>query len=151
MKKLKLLSIITLMAILFVTGCSGEKTLTCTNTEKASGVQMDQEVVMKFKNDKINYVKMTVKSKATSDLIKNNWSIFASTMDQQYTNENSDGVKLTTKNDQENYSYDVSLEVDLEKASKDSLSKYGLSSITDDDSSMSEVKKDAEADGFTCK
>lgn len=151
MKRIKLLTVAIFVTILFTTGCGAEKTLTCTNTQEASGVKMNQEVVMKFKKDKINYVKMTVSSKATSDLIKNNWDLFATTMDKQYTNKNSDGVKLTTKNNKAKYSYDIILEVNLEKASKDSLSEYGLSSIVGDTSTMSEVKKDAEKDGFTCK
>lgn len=149
MKKLKLFAL-AIIALLVMTGC-GEKTLTCTNTEEASGLEMGQEVVMKFKNDKVNYVKMTIDAKATSDTIKNNWDLFASTLKGQYSDTEKEGVKLTTKNDEKNYSYKISLEVDLEKASEDALAEYDLDGIADKDSSMEDVKKAAEEDGFTCK
>lgn len=150
MRKLKLLAL-AVVATIVMTGCGGEKTLTCTNSQEASGVNMEQEIVMKFKDDKVNYVKMTVDAKATDDTIKNNWSLFASTLEQQYSNKEDKGVKLTTKNDEKNYSYKISLEVDLEKADEESLSEYDLDGIADKNSSMSDVKKSAEEDGFTCK
>lgn len=150
MKKLKLFAL-AIVALLVMTGCGSEKTLTCTNTEEGSGLEMGQEVVMKFKDDKINYVKMTINAKATDDTIKDNWDLFASTISGQYSNTEEAGVKITTKNDEKNYSYKISLEVDLEKASEDALAKYDLEDITDKGSNMEDVKKAAEEDGFTCK
>ena len=150
MKKLKLL-FIGVFVVLLVTGCNTEKTLTCTNSIEDSGIKMEQEIVMKFKNNKINYVKMIVNSKATSDVIKSNWDVFASTMDSQYIPKETNGVKLTTSNDKENYQYNITLEVNLEKASNDSLKEYNLDGIADEDSSIDEVKKSAEKDGYKCK
>ncbi len=140
-----------LIAVFFITGCGGEKTLTCTNTEEQSGISMDQEVTMTFKDDKVTDVKMSINSKATSSLIKNNWDTFASAMDKQFEEKNEDGIKLSKTNDADNHSYKVELDIDLEKASDDALSEYGLSGITNSKASYEETKKDAEDSGFTCK
>lgn len=150
MKKVKLL-FLGIIVTLLVTGCTSEKTLTCTNSEEADGIKMEQEIVMKFKGNKIDYVKMTVDSKATSEVIKDNWDVFSSTMDSQYSKKDIDGIKLIATNNKEDYQYSVTLEVDLKKASSDSLKEYSLDGIADEDSSIDEVKKSAEKDGFTCK
>lgn len=153
MKKLKYL-VIMLFAIIFVTGCgsSNEKTLTCTNTQEESGLKMEQTIVMKFKDDKVNYVKMTLDNAATDDLIKENWDMFASVLDEQFnTDEETKGVKLTTNNNKDTYTYSVSIEVDVNEADEESLALYDMEDIADSDESYEDVKKSAEEDGYTCK
>lgn len=150
MKKLSVLAVLAVIPIL-LTGCGSSKTLTCTNTQEQSGVKMDQKVVMKFSGNKVNYIKMSVDSKATSDVIKNNWDVFASTLEKQYSNKDKDGVKVTTKNNKKDYSYEISIEFDLKKATNENLKEYDLDGIADEKSSMSDVKKSAEKSGFTCK
>lgn len=137
--------------MLLVSGCENEKTLICTNSLEDKDINMEQEIVIKFKSNKINYVKMTVDNKAINDVIKDNWDVFATTMDSQYSQKDTDGIKLTTNNDKENYQYNITLEVDLEKASNDSLKEYNLDGIADEDSSIDEVKKSAEKVGYKCK
>lgn len=151
MKKAKILFIGLFVSVLFVTGCGSEKTLTCSQTQSVSGVDIEQKVVMNFKKDKLSKLKMSVNSKATSDLVKKNWDVFASTLEKQYNKKSLDGIKLTKENDKKNYSYNISIDIDLAKASKSSLSEYNLSGIANDNSSMAEIKKDAEKDGYTCK
>lgn len=150
MKKVKLL-FLGLFVMLLITGCSNDKTLTCTSSSEDSGIEVKQEIVMKFKGNKINYIKMSVDNKATSDVIKNNWDIFSSSMDNQYSKRDSDGIKLITNNNKDDYKYNITLEVDLEKASNDSLKKYNLDGIADEDSSIDEVQKSAEKDSYKCK
>lgn len=139
------------VSVLFMTGCGGEKTLTCTNSEESSGIKMNQEVTMTFKDDKINYVKLSIDSEATGDTIIDNWDVFASMMGSQFEESNEDGVNLSTNNDVDNHIFNVSLEIDLEKANEDALSEYGLDDITDGNASYEDIKENAEADGFTCK
>ena len=151
MRGVKLFGILAL-SVLFITGCgNSERTLTCTNSEEDSGLKMSQEVTMTFKDDKITYVKMSIDSEATDDNIIDNWDAFASMMESQFENSNEDGVNLSTDNDTNNHIFNVSLEIDLEKASDDALEEYGLDGITDGSTSYEETKEDAEADGFTCK
>lgn len=140
-----------LVATVLLTGCSSEETLTCSMEDESSGVSMEQVVDMTFKDDKINKVKMTVNTKATNDTMKENWDLIASSMDEQFDEKTSDGVSLSKNNDADNYTYKVELSVDLDKATEDSLSEYGLDGITSDNSTLEETKKEAEDSGFTCK
>ena len=140
------------VSVLFITGCgNSERTLTCTNSEEDSGLKMSQEVTMTFKDDKINYVKLSIDNEATDDTIIDNWDVFASMMGSQFEESNEDGVNLSTNNDADNHIFNVSLEIDLEKANEDALSEYGLDDITDGNASYEDIKENAEADGFTCK
>ena len=140
------------VSVLFITGCgNSERTLTCTNSEEDSGLKMSQEVTMTFKDDKINYVKLSIDSEATNDTIIDNWDVFASMMGSQFEESNEDGVNLSTNNDVDNHIFNVSLEIDLEKANEDALSEYGLDDITDGNASYEDIRENAEADGFTCK
>lgn len=139
------------VSILFITGCGGEKTLTCTNSEEDSGIKMNQEITMTFKDDKVSYVKMSIDNEATDDTIIDNWDMFVSMLDTQFEETDKDGVKLSTDNNVDKHIYNVSLEIDVEKASDDALSEYGLDGIADANATYEDTKKDAEADGFTCK
>lgn len=150
MKNLKVLVAFLAVGVL-LTGCGKKETLTCTNTQTASGVSMDQEVKIAFNGRDVENIKMTVNSKATTDIIKKNWNVFASTLDKQYPNEDKNGIKVTTKNDDKNYTYDITIEIDLDKADKKSLSKYNLGDIANAKGSAKEVKESAEKSGFTCK
>ena len=142
---------ILVVSMLFITGCGGEKTLTCTNSEEDSGIKMNQEITMTFKDDKVTYVKMSIDNEATDDTIIDNWDMFASMLDSQFEETDKDGVSLKTNNNKDKHIYNVSLEIDVEKASDDALSEYGLDGIADANATYEDTKKDAEADGFTCK
>ena len=139
------------VSVLFMTGCGGEKTLTCTNSEESSGIKMNQEVTMTFKDDKVTYVKMSIDNEATDDTIIDNWDMFVSMLEGQFEETNEDGVNLSTNNDATNHTFNVSLEIDLTKASDDALAEYGLDGIADEKATYEDTKKEAEADGFTCK
>lgn len=138
-------------SLLLMTGCGGEKTLTCTNSEESSGIKMNQEVTMTFKDDKVTYVKMSIDNEATDDTIIDNWDMFVSMLDSQFEETEKDGVSLKTNNNKDKHTYNVSLEIDLTKASDDALAEYGLDGIADEKATYEDTKKEAEADGFTCK
>ena len=151
MRGVKLFGILT-VSVLLITGCgNSEKPLTCTNSEEDSGLTMSQEVTMTFKDDKISNVKMSIDSEATDDTIIDNWDMFASMMETQFEESNKDGVKLSTNNDTNKHIFNVSLEIDLEKASDDALSEYGLDGIADESATYEDTKKEAEDSGYTCK
>lgn len=149
MKGLKLL-VIAVVGLFCLTGC-GEKTLTCTNTEEDNGVSMVQEARMTFKDDKVTKVRMSIEASATSDELREYWSSFISMMESQYEEVNEDGVTLTLNNDENNYKFTMTVEVDINKASPDALDEYSLSELADTNATLEEVKAEAEADGFTCR
>lgn len=148
MKKIKFL-LVAVVAVLFVTGCGNN--LTCTKTEEESGIKVSQTISMDFNGNKVNYVKMTVDSVAIDETIKDNWDIFVNILDGQFEPKNEKGIKLSTNNDKNKYTYSVSYEVDLNKADKDALEEIGLENLLTSTDSREDVKKDAEADGYTCK
>lgn len=150
MKNAKILIAIFAVGIL-VTGCGKKETLTCTTTQTTSGVKMNQEVVIDFNGKTVENIKMTVDSVATNDLIKKSWDVFASTLDKQYQKKDTKGIKVETKNDKDNYTYKIAIDIDLKKADKKSLAEYNLSSIANAKGKISDVKKSAENSGFTCK
>ena len=150
MRGVKLFGIL-VVSVLFITGCGGEKTLTCTNSEEDSGIKMNQEITMTFKDDKVTYVKMSIDNEATDDTIIDNWDMFASMLDSQFEETDKDGVSLKTNNNKDKHTYNVSLEIDVEKASDDALSEYGLDTFTEEGITYEETKQEAEDAGYTCK
>lgn len=150
MRWLKII-VVLLVGGIFLTGCSNEKTLTCTNKEEQSGISMGQKVVMTFKNDKVSYVKMSIDNKATDSTIKDNWDMFASMMAEQFKEKEETGVSLTTKNNKEEHTFNVTLEIDLTKAKDDALEEYGLDGIANEKTTYEDTKKEIESKGFTCK
>lgn len=149
MKGLKLL-VIVVIGLFCLTGC-GEKTLTCTHSEEDSGLKMDQEIAMTFKDDTVTRVKMSISATATDDDIKDYWGSFISMMESQYEEKNEDGVKLTLTNDEDNYKFNMTVDIDVTKASDDALAEYDLDGIADTTATYEDTKAEAEADGFTCK
>lgn len=149
MKKFKLL-LLAIVGIFALTGCGG-KTLTCTMSESESGMEMKGKIVATFKKDKVSKVKMTMDAKATDDSVKKNWSLFANTLKSQYSEKKADGVKVSSKVDDKKYTFSFSLEVDVNKASKDALKEYGIDSLDAEKSGYDDAKKSLEESGFKCK
>lgn len=153
MKKFSMF-ILGLASILVVTGCGSketEKTLVCTMSQDESGMSMEQTISMVFKKDKVNHMKMDVNTKATDEKLKENWDIFTKTLDEENQETEQDGVLLKVSKDDKNYEYRVTLDIDIEKASKEVLEKYDLDDLTGDNGTLEENKKSAESNGFTCK
>ena len=151
MKKLKLLGIAFLfVACLSLSGC-GKKVLTCSTNQEQSGLSMGQTVEVTFNGDKVSNVKLIVDSKATSNTIKNNWKTFASTLDSQFPDSNKEGITLTKENKEADYTYKITIDVDVAKAKDEDLAEYNLDGLADAEGTYDSVKEEAENSGFTCK
>lgn len=152
MKKFKLLLVVVMVAVL-TTGC-GTKKLSCSMDQSMMGLNMGLNVSFKFKNEKVNHLAMTITVKAENDTIKQGWSDAVASLNEQYKDESLEGIKLSTKNDDKNYTYTVTLDVDLNKAKKEDLKKYDLDDFYDiakEKTDIEEVKKSAESNGFKCE
>ena len=112
---------------------------------------MKQTVDVTFQDDKITNVKMSVDSKAVDDDIKENWSYFVSILDGQFQETDAAGIRLTKDNNEDDYTYTIVLDVDLETANEEDLADYDLDSIVGSDETYDSIKEQAEDDGFTCK
>lgn len=153
MIKRNLLLVGTLLLFVFLlTGCGvSKKTLVCRKTQEQNGLEVDQEISMIFKKDKIENINMKVDSKAIDDKIKDNWKVFTSTMDSQYKNNESEGLTLKVTNDDKKYTYRVMMDIDLNKVTEESLSEYNLSNVIKSKEKLDDIQKFAEKDGYKCK
>lgn len=143
-----------LASIILVTGCDTtetEKKLVCTSTQNEEGMSIEQVISMTFKNDKLNHMTTDVNTKVTDEKVKQNWQVFVETMDEQNKESNKDGVSLKVTKDNENYEYKVTLDIDVENASKEALEAQGFGDLSGDSGALEDNKKSAEQDGFTCK
>ena len=148
---LKLFGILA-VSVLFITGCgNSEKTLTCTMSEEDDGLSMEQTVDLSFSDDKVTNVKMSIDTKITDSTYQENWDMFVSMMESQYEESSANGIKVTTKNNSDNYTYTISLDANLEEASEEDLSNYGLDTFTEEGITYEETKQEAEDAGYTCK
>ncbi len=148
---LKLFGILA-VSVLFITGCgNSEKTLTCTMSEEDDGLSMEQTVDLSFSDDKVTNVKMSIDTKITDSTYQENWDMFVSMMESQYEESSANGIKVTTENDSDNYTYTITVDANLEEASEDDLSNYGLDAFTEEGITYEETKQEAEDAGYTCK
>ena len=140
------------VSVLFITGCgNSEKTLSCSMSEEDDGISMEQTVDLNFSDDKVTNVKMSINTKVTDSTYQENWDMFVSMMESQYEETSTDGIKVTTENDSDNYTFIISVDANLEKASKEVLSDYGLDTFTEEGITYEETKQEAEDAGYTCK
>ena len=152
MKKLRVLGISFALASCFLlAGCGNEKVLTCSINQKQSGLSMDQIAEITFNDDKVTNVKLTVDSKATIDTIKDNLYTFTKSLDSQFPDSNKTGIKLTKENKEKDYTYKITIDVDVTKAKDEDLAEYDLDGLADAEGTYDSVKEQAEKSGFTCK
>lgn len=152
MKKFGMIFLV-LASVVLVTGCGAKETerkLVCTSTQDEEGMNIEQVISMTFKNDRINHMTMDVNTKITDDEVKENWTMFIESMDEQNKESDKDGVSLKVTKDNENYEYKVTLDIDVENASEEALETQGFADLKDDNSTLEDNKKSAEKDGFTC-
>lgn len=153
MKKISV-AFLCIIFIILVTGCGVKQTkqkLVCTSTQNEDGMSVEQIISMTFKNDKLSNMKMDVNTKIIDSELKENWAMFTEYMDAQNKETDNDGVSLKVTKDEQNYEYKVTLDIDIENASKEALEAQGFSDLSDDNSTLEDNKKSAESDGFTCK
>ncbi len=150
MRGVKLFGILAI-SVLFITGCGNQKTLTCSMSEEDDGLSMNQELNVVYEEDKIANVRMSIDAKITDDQYQEYWDMFVSMMESQYEEKNADGIKVSTKSNDDNYTFNITLDVDLEKASADDLATYDLEDLADETATYEELKEQLEESGYTCK
>lgn len=146
MKGLKIFTI--LLAGLLLTGC-GETRLTCSNSEESDGILETQEVIVTFKEEDITRVAMNYTAEAASDEAKEYWSMYTAFLEEAFETTEAEGVKLSVNND--DYRFNLTLEVDLTRASEAALSEYDLDELINSTATYDSIKAEAEENGFTCR
>ena len=136
-----------------LTGCgkSDSKTLVCTTSNRGNNMTAQAEAKYTFKDDKLKAFSAVVEFKdITVDNIDSVWDAFKAQFNEQNYPTEESGYKRTTKADDKNHVFTVTIDVDFDKISKETMQKFDV----DDsylDKSYDEVKKLASQDNSTCK
>ncbi len=157
MKKISMI-FFCLLAMICMTGCGTaedkeekEQTLVCTTTENEDGLNIEQVVSMTYQNDQLKHMKMEVNTKIIDSTAKENWEAFKNFMNEDNQEFDKDGIRLTVVTDDQNYEYNVILDIDVENATEEALEEQGFEGLKDDTSTLEESKESAEKDGAICE
>ena len=126
MKK-TLLILIGLFLVVMVSGCSTEKTLTCTSKTKGTNMNAYGKWELVFKNDKLTNAKLTATFKdiTVADVDKY-WDSYKTQFTKQNKPVKETGYKRYVKSNDKKYEFSVIIEVDYNKISKDTMKKYSI-------------------------
>ena len=151
MKKIRYI-LISLVALLLVTGCGSKNansTLTCTKEQEDTGMKISEKHVMTFENDKVSLVDLKIDFVADDENVKTNWDSIVEILNQQFVYDDYEGVEFSKSSTSDSYTW--ALKVDLNKVSDEALDALDLNDVADSNEKYDDVKKDFEADGYTCK
>ena len=146
--KTKVLNI--LVVLLLLTGCGKSQILTCTSTEESDGLQLREEVAITFSNKKASNVAMSVDMKAIDDDSKKMWSEIIDFYTKKFPISNEEGLVVKALDNKDSYHYTINMVIDLNKVSEDTLTKYELDDLLNDNDTINDIKLEAEQNGFTC-
>ena len=114
----------------------------CMMSEESSGIEMNQEITVNFKSDKIDSAEF-VMTAILPDEYKGYKSLFISTLESEFESyEDEYGVKVNVSETDDG----VKVDFKMDKSSFDEI--YGSS---DESSSREEVIAELEEEGYTCK
>ena len=152
MKKLLLL-IGALFTVVIATGCGKNNTrfLVCTGNKRGNNMSAQGEYRYTFKNDKLSTLIFVATFKdITVDDLDSVWDSFKAQFNEQNYPTEEAGYKRTTKADDKNHVFTVTIDVDYDKINKETMQKFNV-----DESylnkSYDEVKKLATQENYTCK
>ena len=161
MKNIKFLAF-SFAALTLLTGC-GEKeenneevkeekngVVSCTLSDEESGLEMDQEIDIEHKDNKIKVITLTFDFKATDKEIKDSWEEFVTILDATYPEQDKDGLKIETSSNSKNYIYTIVIEIDLENATEEVLEELGFENISGNED-VRELKQKLKTEGYTCE
>ena len=152
MRKVVLL-IISLFFIIISFGCDNNKkrVLTCIGSNKGNNMNAYAIVKYNFEGEKLLSVDTDVTFKdITVDNLSAVWNEFKEQFNEQNFPVEESGYKRTTKADDKNYTFTVSINIDFEKISKETREKYGVDDVSN--STYEEIKnKILEDNNFTCE
>ncbi len=151
MKKVILISLLT---ILLVTGCGNtkkEEKLVCTTSQTENGITINNVISMTYKNNKLKNMKLEVNTKLEDVILQENWENFKVSMDDANKEFDKDGVSLKVQKDEENYIYKIIYDIDIQNATQEVLESYGFESLKKDKSTLESTRRKAEKDGIKCE
>ena len=135
-----------LVSAFLLTGCFGGKKLTCTMTGTEEGMETSTKVVIDFKNDKATKVDMEMKMIVDEEAAEY-LDFMVEMMKLGFAELEEQGWEVSV--DTNGNTIIMKMIADISKLEA-SASDVGLFDFSKD-ASYEDTKKDAEAEGFTCK
>ena len=137
--------ILMILSILLISGCNKKKTLTCTKTEKETGMNLTTTTITNFVNDKISSLKLDINAKLDSSYVKYKDTIKQSLEKQYSIYKDEKGITYHTNIKDDTITF--SLIVDNKAISKDTRKNLNISNSENYEKS----KESLENEGYTCK
>lgn len=150
MKILKLLGVVSIFCLL-LSGCGNEQVLSCSMTQEQSGATMEQVFDVTFTKEEVSNVKMAINTKVTDEVSDSDWDSLVDLLDEQYATVNKNGFQITKENNKKERSYNITIDVDVNKAKKEDLAEYDLESLSGAQGTYDEIKEQMKKSGLTCK
>ena len=149
MKKIFLLSF-TFLLCLILSGCSNKNELTCSITQKDNGATMRQTVNVRFAEERVSNIKMTIHTQVSEEVSESDWNNLVEMLDSEYEEVDHTGFQLTKDNNSSDRTYNITMNVDVSKANEEDLSEYGIENLVDAQLTYDAVKEQMEKSGLTC-
>lgn len=150
MKKIKLLGTISVFCFL-LSGCRNSQVLSCSLTQEQNGATMEQAIDITFKKEEVSNVKMSINTNVTDEVSDSDWNSLVDILDEQYSTVNKDGFQITKENDKKKRSYNITIDVDVNKAKEEDLAEYDLEGLAGAQGTYDDIKEQMENSGLTCK
>ncbi len=132
MKKICLLCL-TLLFVLFLTGCDTTKVLECSTTQDQEGMKIEQEVVVNFDKNVVTKINLLMKIKLLPDYVPYINSMKKS-LEDQYEVYNKEGVNINITNGTDNIDAELNFNIaqmsEADKAELDLVDIYGTAEAT---------------------
>lgn len=149
MKKIFLLSFTFLLCII-LSGCGNKNELTCSITQKNNGATMRQTVNVRFAEERVSNIKMTIHTQVSEEVSESDWNNLVEMLDSEYEEVDHTGFQLTKDNNSSDRTYNITMNVDVSKANEEDLSEYGIENLVDAQLTYDAVKEQMEKSGLTC-
>lgn len=149
MKKIFLLSFTFLLCII-LSGCGNKNELACSITQKDNGATMRQTVNVRFAEEHVSNIKMTIHTQVSDAVSESDWNNLVEMLDSEYGEVNHTGFQLTKDNNSSDRTYNITMNVDVSKANEEDLSEYGIENLVDAQLTYDAVKEQMEKSGLTC-
>ena len=143
----KFILIVAMVGLVCVTGCIGDKTLTCTKDISSSGITMTQTVNVQFTSNKVNTMNTSIEI-TLPDSYKSYIDTFVSRFKQQYESQYGSYKHVTLKTEKKSDTK-ILVNVDFDYKNMTSAEKKGLDLVGSEKYSVN--KKTLENQGYTCK
>lgn len=136
--------IIAIVCIVFILKLFSTKTVTCTNTQNELGQTINQTVIAKFKNDKVDTAELLFEYNMSSSYVAYIDTVYDQLKQsfEQYKQKDGVDVDIRKENDK--------IVIDL-KVTRKGLENLGEISLNNMDDSLDKYIEDMEGQGFTCK